>query len=639
MLAQPFSDPGRPDLRSPSRLLVWLVGAQIRTVLSGAVWGVAWMVAQAAIPALLGEAIEDVVRRDRGGLVMWSAVLFVLGVIQAVAGVLRHRRAVANFILATTRIEQVLARAVSRLGPRVTDQVAAGEVANLGGADVERIGELLDVSARFSGAVVSYIGVTVVLLVVSTRLGVVVALGAVVVVAAIAPLTRPLQRRQTAERDLRAASSSLAADTVVGLRILRGLGGEVVFADRFAASSQLVRAAAVRTARIQSYLDATQVVLPQTLVLGVTWLGAHLVLDRHLDPGQLVAVYAYAAFLVLPVQTFVEAFSRVSTARVAAGRVLTVLRLSDDIPAEATPTTGATVAAAVAAMVDAVAGPRADALVDPSTGLAAAIGRLTAVVTPTPEASAALVDRLGRWVDPAPSFTVTLAGTPLPDIPVAELRRRLLVVDRGATLLAGTLGELLDPQAGVGRVTIGAALDAAAATEIVDSLPEGLDTVMPERGRNLSGGQRQRVLLAQALLADPEILVLDEPTSAVDAHTEAAIGEGLADLRRGRTTVICTTSPLLLSRADVVVLVDGTVAATGTHVELLASSRRYRDVVTRGADMAVADTPGGDMDGADTPGGHVAGDDTAGADTAGDPGTDPGVADDDADRSPARPGR
>jgi ABC-type multidrug transport system ATPase subunit len=163
--------------------------------------------------------------------------------------------------------------------------------------------------------------------------------------------------------------------------------------------------------------------------------------------------------------------------------------------------------------------------------------------------------------------------------------------------------------------------------------------VMPERGRNLSGGQRQRVLLAQALLADPEILVLDEPTSAVDAHTEAAIGEGLADLRRGRTTVICTTSPLLLSRADVVVLVDGTVAATGTHVELLASSRRYRDVVTRGADMAVADTPGGDMDGADTPGGHVAGDDTAGADTAGDPGTDPGVADDDADRSPARPGR
>jgi ABC-type multidrug transport system fused ATPase/permease subunit len=609
MLAQPFSDPGRPDLRSPSRLLVWLVGAQIRTVLSGAVCGVAWMVAQAAIPALLGEAIEDVVRRDRGGLVMWSAVLFVLGVIQAVAGVLRHRRAVANFILATTRIEQVLARAVSRLGPRVTDQVAAGEVANLGGADVERIGELLDVSARFSGAVVSYIGVTVVLVVVSPRLGAVVALGAVVVVAAIAPLTRPLQRRQTAERDLRAASSSLAADTVVGLRILRGLGGEVVFADRFAVSSQLVRAAAVRTARIQSYLDATQVVLPQTLVLGVTWLGAHLVLDRHLDPGQLVAVYAYAAFLVLPVQTFVEAFSRVSSARVAAGRVLTVLRLSDDIPAEATPTTGGALGAAVAA----VPRPRADALVDPSTGLVAAIGRLTAVVTPTPEASAALVDRLGRWVDPAPSLTVTLAGTPLPDIPVAELRRRLLVVDRGATLLAGTLGELLDPQAGVGRVTLGAALDAAAATEIVDSLPEGLDTVMPERGRNLSGGQRQRVLLAQALLADPEILILDEATSAVDAHTEAAIGEGLADLRRGRTTVICTTSPLLLSRADVVVLVDGTVAATGTHVELLASSRRYREVVTRGADTA------GDADG--------------------DPGIDPEVADDDDDRSPARPGR
>jgi ABC-type multidrug transport system fused ATPase/permease subunit len=586
MLAQPFADPGRPDVRSLRRFLWWLVTMQRRTILVGAVWGVAWMVAQASIPALLGVAVEDVVCRDRGGLVQWSFVLLGLGVVQAVAGILRHRKAVANFVRGATRIEQLLAEAVSRLGPRVTDQVAAGEVANLGGADVERIGEALDMTARFSGAVVSYLAVIVVLLTVSVRLGAVVAVGAVAAVAAMGPLVRPLERRQTLERDQRAAASSLAADTVVGLRILRGLGGEVVFADRFGAASQEVRHAAVRTARLQSYLDATQVVLPQALVLAVTWLGAHLVLDGRLDPGELVAVYAYAAFLVLPVQTLVEGLTRLTSAQVAASRILTVLRLSDAVPPESAPRPG-----------PALAGPDPGALVDPTTGVVVALGQVTALVASTSE-TAALVDRLGRWVDPPDHRRVTLSGIPLADLDIADLRRRLLVVDREAILLAGTLAEVLRPAWADGSVSLTDALDAAAATDIVESLPEGLDTVMPERARNLSGGQRQRILLAQALLADPEILVLDEPTSAVDAHTEAAIGEGIARLRRRRTTLVCTTSPLLLSHADRVILVDGTVRATGTHAELLAASQQYRNMVTRGAAEHAADT---EAEGRDVP--------------------------------------
>ena len=105
---------------------------------------------------------------------------------------------------------------------------------------------------------------------------------------------------------------------------------------------------------------------------------------------------------------------------------------------------------------------------------------------------------------------------------------------------------------------------------------------MEERGRSFSGGQRQRLVLARALLADAEILVLVEPTSAVDAHTEARIARRLRDARRGRTTVVVTGSPLVLDQADrVVFLEDGRVAATGTHRELLESSPAYRDVVAR----------------------------------------------------------
>jgi len=109
-----------------------------------------------------------------------------------------------------------------------------------------------------------------------------------------------------------------------------------------------------------------------------------------------------------------------------------------------------------------------------------------------------------------------------------------------------------------------------------------MDARVTERGRSLSGGQRQRLALARSLITDPEVLVLDEPTSAVDSHTEARIAGGVRSLRAGRTTVVFTSSPLLLDHADRVVLVhEGEVVAVGVHRELVHSEPRYRAVVTR----------------------------------------------------------
>ena len=202
------------------------------------------------------------------------------------------------------------------------------------------------------------------------------------------------------------------------------------------------------------------------------------------------------------------------------------------------------------------------------------------MVAGVPEQATAIADRLGRFAD---DDGVTLGGVPLRDLPLETVRSRVLVSEHDPRLFTGRLADELDPARTASAERVLAAVHAAAADDVLEALPDGLATEVEERGRSFSGGQRQRLVLARALVADPEVLVLDEPTSAVDAHTEARIADRLRVQRAGRTTVVCTTSPLLLDRADRVALVlDGQVVAEGTHHELLHTAPRYRAVVTRG---------------------------------------------------------
>ena len=181
---------------------------------------------------------------------------------------------------------------------------------------------------------------------------------------------------------------------------------------------------------------------------------------------------------------------------------------------------------------------------------------------------------------------MTLGGVPLTALARDEVRRRIVVSDTSSQLFSGPLAAGLDVG---GRGGVDAAMHTASAEDVLDGLADGIDTVVAERGRTFSGGQRQRLVLARALTTDPEILVLVEPTSAVDAHTEARIASRLRAHRVGRTTVVTTVSPLLLDAVDeVALLVDGRVAATGTHAALLESHAGYRAVVTRDVSEAVS---------------------------------------------------
>jgi ABC-type multidrug transport system fused ATPase/permease subunit len=219
-------------------------------------------------------------------------------------------------------------------------------------------------------------------------------------------------------------------------------------------------------------------------------------------------------------------------------------------------------------------------LVDELSGLVVEPGLLTCLVATDPEDAVAIADRLGRF---GGKGGVSLGGVQLAALRLEAVRRRIVVSEADPLLFSGPLRRELDPWARADDGAVLAALAVANAEDVLAALPEGLETTVDERARSFSGGQRQRLVHARALLSEAETLVLVEPTSAVDAHTEARIAVRLRAARAGRATVVVTTSPLVLDQADRVVLVDGgSVVAEGTHRELLGASALYRDTVTRG---------------------------------------------------------
>ncbi|MBC9822001.1 ABC transporter ATP-binding protein [Terrabacter sp. MAHUQ-38] len=567
MTSLPHADPGTPDVTSPTAYLRWVGARQWRTLVIATAFGIVWLVSQALFPAAMGKAIDaGMIGGDRGSLLGWCAILLGLVVVSALAGVVRHRYAVQNWMQGAFRSAQLIGHKAADTGEALTRTVPTGDVVATVSSDAMRIGGLYDILARFAGAVASYVVVALILLDASTPLGLVVLVGVPVLVGCLAFIVRPLQARQLAQRDETGKLIGLGADTVAGLRVLRGIGGEQTFLTRYAAQSQSVRQVGNRVAGYQAALDAAQVLLPGIFVLVVVWLGARFAIAGEITPGQLVAFYGYTAFLVIPLRTATEMVDRATRAHIGARKLTRILRVGADQVEVTSPHALPT-------------GPAR--LFDPQSGVSIEPGSLTAVVSARPEESAALADRLGRFGVGATE--VRLGGTRLADAPLADVRRRVVVSETDPRLFTGTLRDELDPKGEHDDATILGALSVASGEDVLEALPGGLDNQVEERGRAFSGGQRQRLALTRALLTDAETLVLVEPTSAVDAHTEARIAGRLAAARAGRTTVVMSASPLLLDRADQVVLLrDGKVSATGTHSGLMAGHADYRRTVVRG---------------------------------------------------------
>lgn len=581
----PYADPGRPPLTTPAAYLRWVARKQAGLLVASSLAAVASSVSMALLPFLLGRVVDGGLDSGLSApLLQGCLLLLAAGLVMVVANVVGHRWDVENWMRGAFRTSQLVGHHVSRTGDAVTAELPTGEVVSTVASDSLRVGEVFYVTARFVGGVVAYLVVAVLLLSSSVVLGVAVLVGLPAVAGVLALIVRPLQRRQTAQREAAGRLTTLGSDTVSGLRILRGIGGEEEFAGRYREQSQRVRAAGVRVAGTQSLLDGLQTLLPGLFVAGVVWIGARLAVAGEITPGQLVTFYGYASFLTEPLTAATNAVHVVTRALVGVRKILRVLQV---------PVTGAEVVpggAGGGAAERTTTGPRD--LVDEVSGLHVREGTVTALVSADPDETAHIATRVGLLghAHDGDAARVRLGGVRLDELGLSEVRRRVVVAESTPHLFTGVLRDELDVRGGRPDGELLAALATADAQDVLDAVPDGLDGEVAEKGRSLSGGQRQRLALARALLTDPEVLVLVEPTSAVDAHTEARIAERLAASRAGRTTVVVTASPLVLDRVDEVVLVaDGRVRAVGTHRGLLdgaagaAAAAEYRAVVSRAA--------------------------------------------------------
>ena len=603
-----------PPSLGAGALLRWLLRRAAVPVTLATLAACTSNIIQAIVPAFLGQALDAGIENGLNGRV-WGigALLLVLFVVYAVGDTMLSYFGVTAWMRTAFDVDRLVGRQISATGKDLSRQVSTGEVATIIASDADYLGKLIEHLPALLGAAASFLVVAVLMLRTSVSLGLIVILGMPLVAAIVTLVIRPLQKRQAVQREAQSAVTTITTDTVAGLRILRGIGGEDVFARRYRDASQELRRRGVEVASSQATLMTLQVLLPGLFAAIVVWVAARMAVAGSLTPGGLITFYGYTAYLSWPLWVFTSSVQDYTRAVVGARRLSRLL--------EVAPAAGSLVERLN--LDPAAAHPVSGDLVDTGSGLRLEEGRMTALVCPDPQVSADLATRLGRFTDAGP--TVTLAGRPLTTMPLEQVRASIVVSGATAQLFTGTLREALDVRGGPApqpagledlvraetERTTGADVDQqvraqereapgddrlieavgiADAGDVLTSLSEGLAGMITEKGRSLSGGQRQRVALARALLTEAPTLVLIEPTSALDSHTEARVAAQVHRARAGRTTVVVTASPLVLEACDEVVLLDssGTELLRSTHRELMAMARDghaqaadYRAVVSR----------------------------------------------------------
>jgi putative ABC transport system ATP-binding protein len=546
-------------------------------VASGAALLCVHQAAEALVPVTIGVVIDRAVATGSVAALLLSlaglAVLFTVLTFAWRFGA-RNAYAAIEHEAHLTRVE-IATRALDPRGRRGGPR--DGELLSITASDAELSALVVRAAGLTAATVTGLLVSAVALLVVDVPLGLGVLLGVPLVVLVLQRLAPLLTRRGEVQQEALATTTALAVDLVSGLRVLRGIGAQDHAARRYAAASRHALAVTLRAAATKGlHLGLTTTVNGLFLAVVAGFAGWQALRGR-LTVGELVAVVGLAQFIAEPVQTLGFCVQVLATARASAGRVAGVLCAAPLTPG------GDTALPAPAPDRLALADVRYGVL--DGVSLRVGAGEIVGVLAYDPGDADALVRLLaGRVPRSDYAGAIHLDGVPADTLHLDEARAALLVEPHDVALFEGTLRTNLTAACPDDGNTLHAALRSAGAEDVLAAHPDGLDRQLTERGGNLSGGQRQRVGLARALAADPPVLVLHDPTTAVDAVTESLVADGLAAVRAAapRGTLVITSSPALLRAAHrVAVLAGGRVVAEGTHDALAATEPRYREAVLR----------------------------------------------------------
>jgi ATP-binding cassette subfamily B protein len=569
-------DAGWRYLGSVARRLRWTITGAIAS-------GLAWQGSAIVSPLLVRRAIDaGIVHHHRAALWWACGGIAALGLVEATAGASRHYFAIRNRALADAGVRDGIFRRALELDARYHDRVGAGELISRASNDAELVARLYDSMGHTIGYLLTLVGVSAVLFSVDWRLALAVLLPLPLVSIGFGRYSRRYAERTKVNQEELATLTSLAEETIAGIRVVKGLGAGGALSERFRAQSDRVVATALGVADVDAVFLPALEALPLVGILVVLWYGTHRVLSGDITIGTFALFNVYLVQLVYPLRTIGQRVSTVQRAVAAARRVVDVLRAEPVVVESRAPRPFPE---------------RSDVRFDDVRfsygderpildGLSLEIpeGTSLALVGSTGSGKSTAAALLARFYDPD-AGRVTIGGVDVREIGLEQLRRGVGLVFEETFLFGDTVrGNVGFARPGAAEEEIERAARLAGAAEFVEQLPAGYETMLGERGFSLSGGQRQRLAIARAILANPQVLILDDATSAVDATKEHEIRAALAQVMAGRTTLVIAHRPATIALADrVAVVEEGRVVEAGTHAELAARSQRYRGLLALAA--------------------------------------------------------